>query len=300
MKKILLTGANGFVGSHILKLLIEKGYFPVALLRSTSNLWRIAHLRNSFDVFISDDHISDLPKLFDKYKIDAVIHTATEYGRHTPLSKILQTNVIFPLQLIESGSRKGLDLFINTDTFFGKKQFNLSYLNDYTTSKRVLESLLTNLSSQLKVVNLRIEHVFGESDDEQKFVTSILKQTIQNSDEILLSEGLQKRDFIYVKDVADAYINILENSGLSQGFQEYEVGTGESISIKELVTKIATATQSKTKLCFGAIPGRSGEIEDSKANNVSLKNIGWQPKYTLDAALTEMILTEKNRFTNEN
>jgi nucleoside-diphosphate-sugar epimerase len=300
MRKVLLTGGSGFLGSHLLQLLIDKGYQPIVLLRSTSDVWRISHLKNSYTTFISDNHITDIPRLFAKQEIDTIIHTATEYGRQKPLSAILQTNVIFPLQLIEEGLKHGLKQFINTDTFFGKKHFNLSYLNDYTSSKRILENLLIGLSSKVKISNLRIEHVYGENDAEQKFVTNTFRQTIQNAGDILLSEGLQKRDFIYVRDVANAYTIILDQDHPLPGFEEFEVGTGQSISVKELVTKIAAATNSTSTLNFGAVPGRDGEIADSKANNTTLKELGWEPKYSLDAALKMIAIVEQKRFIDGN
>ena len=296
MKNILLTGANGFLGSHILQLLIDKGYHPIVLLRSSSDIWRISHLQNSYTPFISDNHLKQLPLLFENNDVDTIIHTATEYGRQASLSAILQTNVIFPVQLIEEGIKHKLTHFINTDTFFGKKQYNLNYLNNYTTSKRILENLLIDLAQKLRISNLRIEHVYGENDALQKFVTSIFKQTLQNDNEVLLSEGAQKRDFIYVKDVANAYLQLIEQDFQDPGFEEFEVGTGKSISVKELVKKIAIATATKSKLNFGAIPAREGEIEDSAANNTSLRKLGWEPQYGLEEALKIISEKEKKRF----
>lgn len=253
-------------------------------------------MQNSYTPFISDNHLKQLPLLFESNDVDTIIHTATEYGRQTSLSAILQTNVIFPVQLIEEGIKHKLTHFINTDTFFGKKQYNLNYLNNYTTSKRILENLLIDLSQKVRISNLRIEHVYGENDALQKFVTSIFKQTLQNDSEILLSEGTQKRDFIYVKDVANAYLSILKQDFQDPGFEEFEVGTGKSISVKELVKKIAIATATKSKLNFGAIPAREGEIEDSAANNMSLRKLGWEPHYGLEEALKIISEKEGKRF----
>jgi nucleoside-diphosphate-sugar epimerase len=301
IKNILLTGANGFLGSHLLAALIKNGYKPIAYLRPSSDTWRIEHLKNNYITFISADNSSNtIEKLFNEHEIDAIFHTATNYGRDAELSGIIETNVLFPLKLIEAGIKHQLKLFVNTDTFFGKKQFVLKYLNNYTTSKRMLESLLPDLTSKINIANLRIEHVYGENDSASKFVTSILKQLIKSNDEILLTEGLQKRDFVYIDDVINAYITILQNEELVNGYQEFEVGTGQSVAVKEFVLKMADAASTQSMLKFGALPTREGEIADSYANTAQLNKFGWKPQYDIDTAINKFYITEKKRYTDEN
>ncbi|GAA3966098.1 NAD-dependent epimerase/dehydratase family protein [Mucilaginibacter dorajii] len=301
IKKLLITGASGFLGSRLLEMLLKESYSPVVYLRQSSDTWRIKNLQGDYEIFIAADNSeSSIQKLFDEHEIEGILHIATEYGRQKSLSSIIETNVLFPLRLIEAGLKRGLKLFINTDTFFGKKQFDLQYLSDYTTSKRVLEGLLNGLASKLTIANLRIEHVYGENDSESKFVTSVIKQAILNNDEILLTEGLQKRDFIYVDDVANAYISVLKYGNLTHGYNEYEVGTGISIRVKDFVTGIANTANSKSNLNFGAIAVRAGEIEDSSANITALTQLGWAPEYDMNKALKKIITAEKKRFAYEN
>jgi nucleoside-diphosphate-sugar epimerase len=196
--------------------------------------------------------------------------------------------------LIEAGALHQVKLFINTDTFFGKKQFDLKYLGSYTSSKRVLESFLPGLcTQQLSIVNLRIEHVYGGNDGEQKFVPAIIRQALQNKEEILLTAGLQKRDFVYVKDVANAYLSVLTSPGVI-GYKEFEVGTGQSATVKAYVSKIAEITGTKSLLNFGVLPTREGEITDSFADINPLKQLGWKPEYTIEQGLIETINSEKS------
>lgn len=192
MKKVLITGANGFLGSHILIELLQEGHLPVLILRSTSDLWRISHLIGKCITYIIDQKRIDWSLIFSENDIDGIIHTATDYGRNSKYSDIIKTNVLFPLELIEDGILKGLKYFINTDSFFSKPMYQQSYLNQYTSSKRILENILIDMAGKLKVVNMRVEHVYGENDSEQKFVTTILKQLILGEDEILLTSGKQK------------------------------------------------------------------------------------------------------------
>lgn len=293
IKTILLTGGTGFLGSHILKNLLEFDYNVITLVRKSSNLIRIENLTNKTELFYLDENYENLADLFSSNKIDAVIHTATEYGRSCPISSILQTNLILPIKLIEEGIKNNLKLFINSDTFFGKPiNNNSTYLNEYTTSKKYFLNFLVDFKDKLKIVNMRLEHIFGENDSNTKFVTNILNQLIQNKEEILLTEGLQKRDFIYIEDVVEAYLKVLINNEQLTNFSELEVGRGESIEVRKFIEILSEITQSKSKLKFGTIETAKGEIQDSTANISELKKIGWESKYDLRTAITKMIRVE--------
>lgn len=296
IRQVAITGANGFLGSYVVEQIIKEGFTPVLILRKNSDLWRISHLISKVHIFRMSGDESEVEELLDLHEIDCIIHLATEYGRDCPMSKLLNSNVIFPLTLIEGAQKRGLKLFINTDTFFAKSEFDQGYLKDYTNSKRILEKLLIDFKDRSKIVNLRLEHVFGENDSENKFFTSVIKALIQNEQKIDLTEGQQKRDFVYAGDAADAYISVIrEYDGLDE-FSEFEVGSGRSITVRTFVEKLAREVDSETKLRFGALASRQGEISDSYAKNEGLKKIGWSPKYTIEMAIDRIIKKEKERF----
>jgi len=96
---VLLTGANGFLGSHLLKRLVNKGYNVVILKRSFSNTWRIKSYLDKIKSY--DIDIIGIEKPFEEQKIDIVIHTATNYGRKKEsVSDVVETNLIFSLKLL--------------------------------------------------------------------------------------------------------------------------------------------------------------------------------------------------------
>jgi nucleoside-diphosphate-sugar epimerase len=296
IKNVLLTGGTGFLGSHILKSLLDFDYNVIVLVRKSSDLYRIENLREKIELFYLDENHRNLGDLFSNNKIDAIIHTATEYGRGCSMSSILQTNLIFPIKLIEEGIKHKLKLFINSDTFFGKPMYkDSSYLNEYTTSKKYFLDYLFDNKDKLKIVNMRLEHIFGENDSDNKFVTSVLNQLIQNEREILLTEGLQKRDFIYIDDVVDAYLKVLDNYTRLNDFTEFEVGRGESIKVRQFVEILSETIHSESQLKFGAISTRKGEIQDSVANVSNLKEIGWESKYNIIQAIHRMVDFEMNK-----
>ncbi|MFV8327802.1 NAD-dependent epimerase/dehydratase family protein [Flavobacterium sp. ZS1P14] len=297
IKNVLLTGGTGFLGSQILKSLLDFDYNVIVLVRKNSDLSRIENLREEIELFCLDENHRNLDNLFSNNKIDAIIHTATEYGRGCSMSSILQANLIFPVKLIEEGIKNDLKLFINSDTFFGKPMYkDSSYLNEYTTSKKYFLDYLSDCKDKLKIVNMRLEHVFGENDSNNKFVTNILNQLIQNKREILLTDGLQKRDFIYLEDVVSAYLKVLGKNKHLKDFTEFEVGRGESIKVRQFVEILSEVTHSKSELKFGALSARIGEIQDSVAKVSSLKEIGWEAKYSIKQAIQRMVEIELNKL----
>ena len=285
-EKILLTGATGFLGSHILRKLIEVGEDVVVLARENSNFDRINNLKE-FSIFIVNQHFSNIENLYQKYSISTIIHVATEYGRDSNYSSVLMSNVLFPIKLYEFADKKKLKLFINTDSFSCKFP-NSSYLKDYISSKILFKNYLKS-QTQVQVINLQLEHIYGNFDSKGKFVTFLIESMLKNEKTISLTAGEQKRDFIYVSDVVDAYMCVLKNKHILSRYEEFEVGNGVSISIREFVSKIHSIMNSKSSLLFGALETRVDEIKDSKANNKKLISLGWEPKFNLDNGLKALL-----------
>ncbi len=288
-KNILLTGATGFLGSKLLEELLKYNYKVYILLRKQSDVWRIKHLEQKYFSFVLENNKTHLDKIFFENEIDTIIHTATDYGRTKEWSDIYESNIVMPLQLLEAGCRNKLKLFINTDSFFSKPNIVSTYLEGYTSSKKIFLNALLQTSNKIKIANLRLEHVFGKDDSEGKFITSLLKDLRNNKLKIDLSAGKQKRDFVYLPDVVNAYMKVLLDKKIENGFTEYQIGTGSSISVKEFVKKLAKHTLSTSILNFGTIPTRVDEIKDSKADINNIKKIGWLPKYTIDEAIKDLV-----------
>jgi len=283
-KCFLVTGATGFLGSHVVKKLLAEGQKVVILKRSFSNTKRLeAELCKvkSYDI----DKLDDFADVFQEQHIDVVIHTATCYGRQgEAVEQIYDANLNFPLKLLELALRFNTDTFFNTDTILSK------YLNWYALSKKQFSEIGQQFAHMGKInfIDAKLEHMYGEDDANTKFVTFMLEALQNNQDELKLTAGEQRRDFIYVDDVVEAYWKILTSQSNDKKYQHYEVGTGKTISIKELVMLAKSITKSQTKLLFGAIPYRENEIMESKADTTKLHTMGWNPTVTIKQGLERM------------
>ena len=284
---ILLTGATGFLGSHLLKALVNKSYEVVILKRSTSNMWRLKGFENTFKSYDIDQ--VPLQKAFEEQYIDTIIHTACVYGRKgESIQQILETNLMLGIELLNTGT------FFNTGTLLYK------YLNYYALSKKQFEEWLQLASDKIQVVNLKLEHMFGEQDGNDKFTSWILNELQQEKNIIPLTAGTQKRDFIYIDDVVSAYLTCLEQAPQLKAFNDIEVGTGVLTPVKTFVILVKEVLEKlkgkpiKTQLNFGALPYREGEIMEPQVDNPILRSLGWKPKKSLEENIWNFVKNEIN------
>ena len=295
--RVLLTGATGFLGSHLLKALVSKGYEVVVLKRSTSDMWRLKGFENTFKSYDIDR--VPLQTAFEEQPIDIVIHTACAYGKKgESMQEILETNLMFGIKLLNTSISFNSKSFFNTGTFFNIGALSYKYLNYYALSKKQFEEWLQVASDKIQVINLKLEHMFGEQDGNDKFTTWILNELKQEKPTIPLTAGTQKRDFIYIDDVVSAYLTCLEQVPQLKNFNDIEVGTGVLTPVKTFVTLVKSTLEKlkgspiETQLNFGALPYREGEIMEPQVDNSVLCSLGWQPKRTLEENIERFVKNE--------
>ena len=286
MKTIVVTGAYGSLGSEIVKKIVENNdSLVIAMVRTSSKANKLPNdVLKKIKIFTTDNQ--KLETLFINYDVDCIIHTATLYGKTESISELVTNNILFPIELIELAAKYKVTCFINTDSYFSKYE-NYEYLGNYTLSKKHLEDWLKKITD-IKVFNLRLEHIYSENDNSRKFVNDVLYKILNNSKVINLTDGKQKRDFIHVSDVVGFYLALINSvNNFQNGFYEFEIGTGKATSIKEFVSKAKEIFKNTdTNLNFGSIPSRTNEIMESKANLSKIpKFINWLPVKSIDEGL---------------
>lgn len=286
---ILVAGSTGFLGSYLLKAFVNNGDKVIAIKRSTSNTYRIEqYFSNIVSYDIDKTELSDI---FQNHKIDFVVNTVTNYGRKdSKISSIVDTNVIFGLKLLEESVNAHVKAFINTDTLLEKN------INAYALSKAQLVDWMHFLSNHsTKMINIKIEHMYGPKDDENKFIYWLISQLKQNVEKVDLTSGIQKRDFIYIDDIVSAYETIIQNINTLSNFEEFELGTGESVEVKTFIEKIyrelLNTQELSTKLNFGSVAYRANENMNMQANITKLKTLGWKPMVSLENGI-QLIIKE--------
>jgi len=287
---ILIAGSTGFLGSYLLKSFIKCGYKVIVFKRSNSNTYRINDYLNLITLYDIDK--TELSNIFENHRIDIVVNTVTNYGRiDNKISSIINTNLVFALNLLEESVNNNVKAFINTDTLLERN------LNAYSLSKAQLVDWMKFLSDKkTKMINIKIEHMYGHKDDENKFIYWLINQLKQNVEKIDLTSGIQKRDFIYIDDIVTAYQTIINNIKSLNNFDEFELGTGNSIEVKNFIMQIYNELLKKqnidTKLNFGVVSYRENENMNMQANIKKLKKLNWKPKTSIEDGIKKIISKE--------
>ena len=285
---ILLTGANGFIGSHLLEALIRNDYHVVVLKRSTSDLWRINHLLGQFNSY--DIDVESVSSVFESEKIDIVVHLATLYRKFdngSEISEMLDANVTFPTEVLEAGARYGIRGFINTGTFFEydcsiqpvAEDAPIKPFNFYAKTKLAFDNILQTYSNSIAINTMRLFSPYGEKDN-PKLLPMIIQKSLKN-ESIELSEGLQKIDLIYVSDIISAYIKAIERMSLENFQAEYEtfnLGSGIALSIRDIVSLVEQCLGKNIDKMWGEASFVDNPIAYADITKLK-KYLGWSPKY---------------------
>ncbi len=295
-KIVILSGATGFLGSHLLEAMVAHDYRVIAIKRTTSNTWRVEHLLKKVQWINADEQ--SLKDAFMDGPIDAVIHTACHYGRDGDLaSAVVETNIFFALRLLEAAAKFKASVFLNTDSFFNAGSVIQGYMNYYALTKKHFVDWLHVFSKRIKIVNLRLQHIYGPKDDESKFVSWLFNTMLADISSIPLTKGEQQRDFIYIEDVVSAYLHLIELPN-NDSFVQYDVGTGKLSTVRLFVETMRSEVETQLgvkiipKLGFGEVPYREGELDAPVVDTKALIATGWFPKFDVSDGLAETIYAD--------
>ena len=286
-KTVLITGATGFLGSNLLKKLVELKYEIVVLKRSFSKCARIDSMLNQVRFYDIDK--TGLSRVFSENRIDIIIHCATSYGsENTEPKNLLESNLIFPLELLDLGSKGGVSCFINTDTILDRR------INIYSLSKKQFREWFGIYANHMICINVALEHFYGPHDDKSKFISFIINKLLTGENRIELTAGQQERDFIYIDDVVSAFILIIaEIPKFKSNVINYEIATDSPIKLRDFVELSKKLTKSNITLDFGALAYRQNEVMKLNVDTSEIRKLGWEPKVPLIEGLQKTIEIER-------
>ncbi|PKX86571.1 NAD-dependent epimerase/dehydratase family protein, partial [Pectobacterium peruviense] len=206
---VIVTGASGFIGGFLVDKLVSKGYSVIAISRSPKQI-------KGQDNKLRWCNWENINKLLEDgdFDVEAIFHLATDYGRNTSgnYSEIENANVVNPLKLLDLAVRYKISKFISTDSFFSKPEFNYQHMRPYILTKSSFNEWGRYLSyvHDLFFLNVRLEHVYGPNDNKDKFIPYLIS-SLKKGERIKCTDCKQKRDFVYIHDVTDAYMTILDS-----------------------------------------------------------------------------------------
>ena len=273
---IILVGASGYLGNKLLIDMKNKGNKILCPIRKTTDINKINQYTNLYLYLEDKDFIEKL----NDFKADLLIYCACMYERNNAKHKdILEANFLLPLKLLME--LKNLKKYIYIGTSLGK------YTNIYALSKYQMAEwgkYYSNIND-INFFNILLENFYGENEPKDRFIHYLIGK-LKNHEDIDLTDGKQKRDFVYIEDVIEA-LNLIISSNL-KGYIDIPIGSGDAISIRELAEYLKELLNSKSKLNFGAIPSRNNEHSGICDLSI-LNNMGFKPKYDIKSGLNRII-----------
>lgn len=306
-KKCLITGGSGFVGSHLAEKMIDKGWkITIIDNLSTGKLENLKKIKKQ--VKFIDADIRNFAKLNkENLKTDVIVHLAAQIYVNKSILNPKETfdiNLNGTINILELAKKIGVKkvIFASSSAVYGNinkesisEKESLKPISPYGLSKLMAEEMLAlyNQLYGITTTSLRFFNIYGPRQNGSSAysgaISNFLERIKNGKKPVIYGSGKQTRDFIYVGDAIDAIFKaVLLNDKKNH---IYNVGTGNTISINNLLNLIMTLKGKKDKLFPTYKPKRVGDIELSGANISRIKReLGFKPKYTIEQGLR---LTQK-------
>jgi nucleoside-diphosphate-sugar epimerase len=272
LRKIVVTGATGFVGANLVHALIEqKDVELYVITRSSSHSSRLDSIKHKFKeiLYVSLDNRNELFKLIERIKPDIVYHLATYGGfpNQADQTQMIQSNLQATMNLLDASIAYGVKTFINTGSSseYGLKDAPMTEtdvcepVNFYGITKLAATNYCTMLgkNSQTKVCTLRLFSPYGPLEDRSRLYASII-DALSRDESSKLSRPQSVRDFIEIEKVVQVYLEIVQAD--FQSGDIVNVASGKQQTIEQFYQTIARKLDKEhIKPTWGEAPPRANE-----------------------------------------
>ena len=299
MATVLCTGGTGFIGANLVRHYLAQGHKVDLITRPEAQMWRLADIVSGLIVhpvgLSNRDLLSDLVK---RVKPNIVLHLAAygAYSSQQDLSRMVETNIVGTINLVESCREHPFDIFINagSSSEYGFKDHapdeddrldpNSHYA--WTKASATHYCRYVSLRYNLPVFTLRLYSIFGPYEEPIRLMPRLIVHGLAGDYPPLVNAEIA-RDFVYIADVLRAYdLLIAQASGCGK---IYNLGTGKQTSLREVVETIRQILEIKHEPNWGTMPNRSWDTNVWVGNYGRLRtDTGWQPQFSVEDGLRDM------------
>jgi len=315
-KSVLVTGAGGFKGSHLVENLSETNATIVSLIRDVDpkSYFETQNLSKKSIVVVGDlKNHRKIADILSKYEITSIFHFAAQPIVTTALLNPLETlesNIMGTIHILESArlySGVSEIVFVSSDKAYGpceripyKEDDRLHGKAPYDVSKSCAD-LISQVYANPDVYDMpitigRCANTFGPGDlNMSRIVPGTLEAIIENKPLKIRSDGKMIREYIYVEDSIDGYIDLAENINKTKG-EAFNLASENIMSVTEIVHKISKIIGAPVKMDI--LNQAKAEIPKQYLDGSKIKNtIGWNPKTDFETAIKETYRWYKKIFS---
>jgi NAD dependent epimerase/dehydratase len=319
--RVLITGAAGFIGSHVVEAAVRAGHDVRAMVHYNSaggigNLTDVDRdVRDGTEIYSLD--IQDQEAMYHATQgVDAIFHLAALIGipySYIAPSSYVSVNVNGTLNMLNAARRHDVKLFVHTSTseVYGTAQYvpidekhPVVGQSPYSASKigadKIAESFA--LSFEMPVITIRPFNTFGPRQSERAVIPTLTAQLLDRSiDRLRVGNLTPERDFTFVTDTADAYLCALQARGIKPG-TTLNLGTGTGFSVGTVYEKLQRITGITKPISEDAErirPERSEVMRLLSDNRNARRDIGWSPRVTFDEGLEKVVDYWRGRSSDD-
>ena len=317
-KKILVTGSEGFIGSHLVERLLKNKYRVKAFVQynSFNSVGWLQNIEKKNFKYL-DIHFGDIR---DQKNVDVAVNGCTKIYNLAALIGIpysykstqsyIDTNITGTHNLLQSSIKFNIKRFIHTSTseVYGTPKVipiteknMLNAQSPYAATKIAADQIALSFhkSFNLPVIIIRPFNTFGPRQSLRAIIPTIISQIQNNNKKVIKLGNIHtKRDFNYVADIIDGFILALNKKNIIG--EVINLGTGSEYTIKEIVEIIAKISNKKIKIKIdkSRIRPKASEVQRLIASHKKAKRLlGWKPKYTKRRNFEEAIKKTMNWFS---
>jgi UDP-glucose 4-epimerase len=301
LKRVLVTGASGFVGANLVRRLLHDGHEIHLIVRPSHEKWRLQDIAGCLKIHETDLEDRDgVFQLVAAIRADWIFHLAAHgaYSHQTSIERMAATNFLGCVALLDACAKVGMEAFVQTGSsseygykYHAAEESELLEPNSsYAITKAAATHYCQHVARKLNVnaVTLRLYSIYGPYEDPNRLIPTLLLHGLRGSLPPLVSPSVA-RDFVYVDDAVDAILQVAAKQAIPRG-AVYNICSGVQNTLKDVVEVSRRLLPVNVEPVWSTMAERSWDTDRWLGSPARMsKEIGWQARANIESGLRKTI-----------